>query len=68
MNHYCIYTRDLTTEFAQDVELHGILFETHLNRSRLWLSESDPVHVLFYLKWSTVLHSVDHEQDHALGI
>ena len=68
MIHYCAYTRDITSDFFEDIKLHNILFDPHLNRTRLWLSESDPVHQLFYLRWSTLLHNIEHEQDHALGI
>ena len=68
MQHYCIYVEDITREFIQDVKTNNILFEAHLRRWRLWLSESDPVHVMFYLRWSLVLHNIDHEQDHALGL
>ena len=67
MQHYCIYIPDITREFIEDVKSNGILFEAHLNRWRLWLSESDPVAVMFYLRWSAVLHNIAHEQDHQLG-
>jgi len=67
VQHFCIYVEDITVEFIQDVKTHSILFEAHLRRWRLWLSESDPVAVMFYLRWSSVLHNIDHEQDHALG-
>lgn len=63
MQHYCIYIEDITREFIQDVKTNNILFEAHLRRWPLWLSESDPVAVMFYLRWSLLLH----KQDHALG-
>jgi len=63
VQHYCIYIEDITREFIQDVKTNNILFEAHLRRWPLWLSESDPVAVMFYLRWSLLLH----KQDHALG-
>ena len=65
-NHYCVYTRDITPELAEDLTAYNVPFELHLNRARLWLSE-DSLHLVFYLKWSEILHNIDHEQDHALG-
>lgn len=66
MNHYCVYTRDITPEFIEDLREQDIQYELHLNRVRLWLSE-DSLHLVFSLKWSGILHNIDHEQDHALG-
>lgn len=66
MNHYCVYTRDITPEFVRDLESSNIQFELHLNRVRLWLSD-EPLHLVFGLKWSEILHNIDHEQDHVLG-
>ena len=66
MNHYCVYTRDITPEFIEDLRAQDIQYELHLNRTRLWLSDA-PLHLVFYLKWSEILHNIADEQDHALG-
>ena len=67
---YCIYTRDFDCApgFIRDLSLIGVLIEPHANRTRFWLDTLEPTHYLFYLKYADVLHSIDHEQDHAQGL
>lgn len=67
---FCIYTRD----FAQckgifkDLHTHNIAYEAHINRTRFWLHSELALHQKFYIRYSTLIHCVDHETNHSLGI
>lgn len=69
MRHYCIYTSQLTGSVLADLHLYGAArIETHLGRTRFWLDISTtPSHAVFFLKYSSLLHDITHETDHALG-
>jgi hypothetical protein len=69
LRHYCIYTSQLSVAVLQDLQLYSAAnIEHHLGRTRFWLDiETSPAHALFILKYSTLIHNIDHETDHALG-
>lgn len=69
MRHYCIYTSQLTGSVLADLHLYSAdRIETHLGRTRFWLDiDSNPAHAVFFLKYSSLIHDISHETDHALG-
>ena len=61
MVHLCIYTRDFGSAhgFIRALSDIGVLVEPHANRTRFWLNPEDPEHLLFYIRYSSVIHRVD---------
>ena len=70
LQHYCIYTSQLTGTVLQDLHLYSAeRIEPHLGRTRFWLDTgSVPAHAVLFLKYSTLIHNIDHETDHTTGI
>ena len=68
MKQYCIYTQDpLYARVAQDLVNCGVTLNFHLNRTRFYLSSLNARHLVLLLKYSTNIHCIEHERDHALG-
>jgi len=69
LQHYCIYTSQLTGTVLQDLHLYSAeRIETHLGRTRFWLDIAGvPAHAVFFLKHSACIHLIGHETDHTLG-
>jgi len=70
MQQYCVYTRDFshTQGLFTVLDHFDISIEPHINRTRFWLDLEDANHMYVYMRYSSYIHCIAHETDHALGI
>lgn len=69
LRHYCVYTQDSHFASVLDIiEQNGLEYTVHLNRTRFWIDDSDPLHSLLILSYPTSVVCIEHEVDHALGV
>ncbi len=69
LRHYAVYTED--THFAavlDFIELHQLDYSIHLNRTRFWIDDSDPLHSLLILNYPSSVVCIESETNHTLGV
>jgi hypothetical protein len=58
MKEYFILTENLTNTVIQSIRDLDTQCEHHINRTRFFLDLDDATHIMFYYKYSDILHSV----------